>query len=233
MGVLSPESAMSEARHVLYHSFPFRSSRCAWLVAELGVSEQIDTEKGSLHGNAENLNQYQQEVHPYRTIPALKLPSGEVLLESGAICLYLADQFASQAKANNLLPTPEEIGTYYNWLVHATATVDQILEPLYMQLTHTPEEKRNETLIKTQREKFTIFATTLNKHLEGRQWICGDHFTVADCVIGYDVWWASIIKKGELIADYPEIVAYQERLCARDAWKVAFSRAPKPSGGSL
>ena len=52
-----------------------------------------------------------------------------------------------------------------------------------MQLTHTPEEKRNEALIKTQREKFAIFATTLNKHLEGRQWICGDHFTVADCVV--------------------------------------------------
>ena len=105
---------MSESRHVLYHSFPFRSSRCAWLVSELGVSEQIDVEKVSLHGNAEGLNQYQKEVHPYRTIPALKLPSGEVILESGGICLYLADRFASEAKTNNLLPTSEEIGTYYN-----------------------------------------------------------------------------------------------------------------------
>jgi glutathione S-transferase len=52
-----------------------------------------------------------------------------------------------------------------------------------MQLTHTPEERRDEALISKQRKRFTTFARTLNAHLEGKQWICGDHFTVADCVV--------------------------------------------------
>ena len=51
--------------------------------------------------------------------------------------------------------------------------------------------------------------------------------------IGYNVWWASIINKGVLIEDYPEIRAYRDRICEREAWKHVFSRTPKPSGGSL
>lgn len=125
-----------------------------------------------------------------------------------------------------------------------------------MQLTHTPAEKRDNDLIEKKREKFKIFSKTLNDHLQGKEYICGDHFSAADCVvnnscyffvlmflinrnnfltkqIGYNVWWASIINKGELLEDYPDIRAYKERMCSRDAWKKVFCRATKPSGGSI
>ena len=98
---------------VLYHSFPFRSCRCAWLVSEIGVEDDIVIEKVSLHGPAANLDEY-ANVHPYRTIPALRLPSGETLLESGAICLYLADIYSEKLASQGLAPAVSEKANYYN-----------------------------------------------------------------------------------------------------------------------
>jgi glutathione S-transferase len=100
-------------RHVLYHSYPFRSSRCAWVIAELGKESEFEVEKVSLHGNPAALEAY-GEVHPFRTIPALRLPHGELLLESGAICMYVADLYQSEAAARSLLPREGEAGSYFN-----------------------------------------------------------------------------------------------------------------------
>ena len=98
---------------VLYHSFPFRSSRCAWLATELGVEDLIEFHKVSLHGPNAKLDEYAQ-IHPYRTIPALVLPSGDTILESGAICLYFADIYSEKAAERNMIPTAAEKASYFN-----------------------------------------------------------------------------------------------------------------------
>lgn len=48
----------------LYHSFPFRSCRCAWLAEELGVLDDcVEVVPVSLHGpEAKGLTQYKREV---------------------------------------------------------------------------------------------------------------------------------------------------------------------------
>ena len=48
----------------LYHSFPFRSCRCAWLSEELGIlGESVEVISVSLHGtDASGLAQYKREV---------------------------------------------------------------------------------------------------------------------------------------------------------------------------
>lgn len=96
----------------LYHSFPFRSCRCAWLVNELGVSDQVKFVHTKLHGSdARDLMAY-REVHPHGTLPSLALEDGSVLLESSAICLYLAECFVDSS-GQDLLPSPEHISEYY------------------------------------------------------------------------------------------------------------------------
>ena len=97
---------------ILYHSFPFRSCRCAWLVNELGVGDQVTFQHVKLHGsNAEDLMAY-RGVHPHGTIPALKIEDGSVMLESSAICLYLAECFVSPS-GEDLLPLTENAADYY------------------------------------------------------------------------------------------------------------------------
>lgn len=104
-----------------------------------------------------------------------------------------------------------------------------------MQLTHTPEDKRNQALVDSMMRKFTICASVLSSYLSERQYICGDKFTAADCVIGYNVWWASVIQGGVLLEDYPGLKDYLARLKARPAFEKTFvgKKPVRPSGGSL
>lgn len=101
-----------ERRLKLYHSFPFRSCRCAWVVHELGIESQVSFEHVKLHGSdAKDLLAY-REVHPHGTLPSLKLEDESVILESSAICLYLAECFLNPS-GENLLPEPENASEYY------------------------------------------------------------------------------------------------------------------------
>ena len=101
-----------ERKLKLYHSFPFRSCRCAWLVNELGVADYVEFERINIHGSdAQDLMQY-REIHPHGTLPALQLEDGFVLLESSAICLYLAEVFLDPEE-QSLLPDEEHAAHYY------------------------------------------------------------------------------------------------------------------------
>lgn len=96
----------------LYHSFPFRSSRCAWLLAEMGKTEDVEVVSVSLHGpEASDLLTY-RSVHPHGTLPALVLRDGTVLLESSAICLYLAENMTCP-DGSTLLPDKQHQAHYY------------------------------------------------------------------------------------------------------------------------
>lgn len=44
-------------------------------------------------------------------------------------------------------------------------------------------------------------------------------FSAADCVLGYNIWWASVIKDGFLLENYPELLSYLCRLKMRPAFK--------------
>ena len=104
-----------------------------------------------------------------------------------------------------------------------------------MQLTHTPEEQRNQALIDSMMRKFTICANVISNVLSGREYICGDKLTACDCVIGYNIWWASVIQGGALLQEYPVLLDYLARLKSRPAFEKTFKgkRSVKPSGGSL
>ena len=102
----------------LYNSFPFRGTRCAWLLQELNIdpSEEnspVKIQKISLHSPPEILAEYKENVHPYGTIPALLIEEDgkeQTILESAAICLYFAQKFDK-----GLLPSsPEEYPNYFN-----------------------------------------------------------------------------------------------------------------------
>ncbi|XP_077980770.1 glutathione S-transferase GstA-like [Glandiceps talaboti] len=191
----------------LYHSFPFRSVRCAWLVKELGIEDDVEIINFDLHKvDSTELEKYRQEVHPHGTLPALVVNDDYTVLESGAICMYLADVYG------RLVPSRFDRKEYYNWIVYATATIDSVLEPLYIQLTHTPEDKKDHAVIEAMEKKFHVIAKHLESVMENRHWICGASFSAADCVIGYNIWWASHIKKGELMNDYPALLEYSRRL---------------------
>lgn len=104
-----------------------------------------------------------------------------------------------------------------------------------MQLTHTPEAQRNQSLVENMMAKFKLCAEVISTHLQNQEYICGSKFTAADCVIGYNIWWASVIQQGSLLQQYPVLQQYLERLKSRPAFQSTFKgkKPVKPSGGSL
>lgn len=92
------------------HVFPFRSSRCVWLVSELGIQDSVEIVKIDLQ--SQDVVGYRDSVHPHATLPALQLEDGSVLLESAAICLYLAESFLD-FRGQDLLPDEEYAAHYY------------------------------------------------------------------------------------------------------------------------
>ena len=93
-----------------------------------------------------------------------------------------------------------------------------------MQLTHIPEEKRNQSLVDTNLRKFNICCNVISSLLNDRLYVCGSKFTAADCVLGYNIWWASAIHNGELLKEFPVLVQYLERLKERPAFKECMKR---------
>ena len=47
--------------------------------------------------------------------------------------------------------------------------------------------------------------------------------TAADCVLGYNLWWALEMRDGVLLRDYPVIMAYFDRLSRRSAFQRVFN----------
>ena len=74
------EQHTKRARHLkLYHSFPFRSCRCAWLAEELGIlGDSVEVIPISLHGpEAKGLVNYKREVCSIKLVWSYPLPIEE------------------------------------------------------------------------------------------------------------------------------------------------------------
>ncbi|KAL3875735.1 hypothetical protein ACJMK2_033656 [Sinanodonta woodiana] len=205
----------------LYWFDNFRSRRCEWLIAELGV--QSDVELVCLNPqdpNQEKLANY-RKVHPHGTIPAMKLDDETVIIESGAICLYLADLYG------RLVPDLSQKHNYYNFVLYACSTLDEILENLYHQWIDTLLEDQDTELIDKNVRKFQTFGRYFTKVLTGKQYICGNRFTAADCVLGYNIWWASTMRSGVLLNEFPILLDYYDRLQCRSAFQRTFTEELK------
>src|SRR4051812_33078996 len=87
-----------------------RSGKVCWLLNELEVPFEIENlEYKAAHNDPE----YRQR-HPLGQVPALTdLRSQTTLFESGAICLYLADQHPEK----NLIPAAQRAQAY-QWLMY-------------------------------------------------------------------------------------------------------------------
>ncbi|KAL5018931.1 hypothetical protein ScPMuIL_004653 [Solemya velum] len=202
----------------LYHYQPFRSCRCLWLITELQALSDIQViYLDPLSKDKDLVTSYKSKTHPHGTVPALEIEGQDTILESGAICLYLAELY------ERCLPESGHRKNYYNWILYATSTLDSVLELLFEQWYHTPEGDKDNEKINAAIEKFNVFAAYFSKFMKRRDYVCGGRFTAADCVLGYDIWWASQMRDGVLLAGFPVVKTYLDKLRQRYPFQRTFS----------
>lgn len=195
----------------LWHCKDARSFRVLWALEELGLPYELEL----LPFPPRWMKPEFLELNPLGTIPFFT--DGDVrMTESAAICQYLAD------KAGRLRIAPDDprYGDYLNFLHQsdATLTFPQTLVFRYLHLEKP--ENRNPKVAEDYRRWFlarTIWAETALA--DGRQWLCGDDFTVADIAVAYALLFAGNL--GHLAEVGPHLLSFWERCKARDGFQRA------------
>jgi glutathione S-transferase len=201
----SPKERSWKMKIKLYEFGPTRAIRVRWTLQELGVDFEpirVNLLAGE-HRRPEFL-----KINPAGKLPVL-VDGDLVLTESVAIVLYLAEKYPEK----NLLPVGIEARAQVNrWLLFAATELEQ---PLWRISRHTalyPEEERLPKDVSLAGRDFKEMASVLEKHMQGRRFVAADSVTVADFVTAYTLDWSNEAK---LLADFPELMSYMERMYAR------------------
>jgi glutathione S-transferase len=197
----------------LYYVPRTRATRPRWLLEELAVPYELvrlDREK------QENRAEPYLRINPLGHVPALE--DGEVrIIESAAICLYLADKYAPQGFAPP--PSSPLRAEYYQWIVFAMVTLEPPVATVYYN-TMRPDLGMNPELVPPAKARFAQVAPLVEQHVSGREYAVGQTFTAADVVLGAVVDWATRLG---LTGQFPAMAAYGKRMLSRPAAKRAWT----------
>ena len=173
---------------------------------EAGIPVELELVSLNTHQTKSGKDFY--AINPKGYVPTLELSDGQILTEGPAIVQYLADQ-----KPDALLLPPagtRERLRVQEWLNYIGTELHMAFGPLFGKTT--PDEYKTtvkEGLVK----KFAFLA----KHLEGKKFLTGDTFTVADAYLFTILRWSFPMK-----IDLPKALAeYVTRVSERPAVKEA------------
>lgn len=149
-------------------------------------------------------------INEKSAVPVLELDNGERLTEGVAIVQYLADL----KPAAKLAP---QNGTFERARLHEILNyITSEIHKAYTPLFH-PEYGEAATVAYTKKLK-TAFDYIARK-LEGKQYLFGDTFSVADAYLFTVLNWHQFVKLD--LSPWPALVAFQARVAARPAVKDA------------
>lgn len=162
---------------------PSRATRVAWALEEAGADwthEAVDPRSPDYAA-----------INPFGKVPALSI-DGRILTESAACCMWVADAFPAAALAPAL--GTFERADHDRWVHFAISELEQ---PLWVKAKHTfalAEEHRVPGLKPTLIHEFDRAAAVLEQALDGRSFLVGDRFTVADLLNAHTLFWAQQAK---------------------------------------
>jgi glutathione S-transferase len=149
-------------------------------------------------------------ISPKGYVPLLELDDGQRLSEGPAIVQYLADQ----APESGLAPAAGTFPRYrlIEWLNFISTELHKSYSPLFNPAI--PEEAKA-----VYRDKIVGRYKYIDEQLEGRDYVMGDQFTVADAYLFTVTNWAS--RVGVDLSGFARVQAFQARVANRPAVQAA------------
>jgi glutathione S-transferase len=197
----------------LYWCANTRAFRIAWLLEEAGVRyERVAID---IHDSAAKSDPAFRAVSPMGKVPALEDGAAR-LSDSGAICIYVADQY-TEARLAPPVGHPER-ARYLQWITFTNSVIEPAMAEKFGKLEPRPGSFGWGS--------FDLMLATLRSELSRGEWILGDRFCAADVLLGTSAFY---LQQFALIGDDPILGAYAARCQARPAWQraKAFDAAPK------
>ena len=196
----------------LYHCKDARSLRALWTLEEMG----LDYELVNMEFAPRLTQPGYLDINSMGTVPTL-VDGTVTLTESSAMCQYLAEKYGPTELGLDV--SDPQYGEYLNWLYRsdATLTFPQTLVLRYTRLE--PEERRVPQVVADYTQWYYSRLRSVEMALEGRDYLLGDRFTVADIAVGYAVFLGVSLGLDEKYK--PNTTAYLARLMARPAFQRA------------
>ena len=175
---------------------------------EAGIA--FEAEKVDLGSKQTESGADYKAINPKGYVPALRLDDGQLLTEGPAIVQYIADLHPA-AKLAPASGTPARY-RLQEWLNYITAELHKSIGSLFN--AKMPKEWQDQV-------KLGIASRLdfLDKQLEGKAFLTGDGFTVADGYLFTVLGWTKYV--GIDLAKWPPLTAYVERVAQRPAVQAA------------
>jgi len=175
---------------------PHIVSREAGIPVEL---QKVDLKAKKYDGGADYT-----KINAKGYVPALQLDSGQVLTEGPAIVQYLADQKPDARLAPKL--GSFERYQLQEWLNFIGTELHKGFSPLFK--PNTPDEYK-----RIAKENLATRIDWLDKQLDGRDFLMGKNFSVADAYAFTILSWSKPLQID--LSKWPNVTAYLARVGAR------------------
>jgi len=193
-----------------------RSSRCLWMLEELGVPY----ENVPIHFLGDAQKPDFLKINPNGRIPALD-DDGLILFESLAINLHLARKYDG---GKGLWPkSADDQSRAIQWSIWAMTEAEPPVMKMLLNRVFLPEAQRNEAEARAGEQGLAKPVGVLEGALRGRQYLLGDSFSVADLNVHAVLGWTSSIGRMKF-ADTPSVAGWLERCGERPALGRAIGR---------
>ena len=189
-----------------------RSLRSLWLLEELGVEYEhnpIDSQEGAKQPEYLAVNRNGK-------IPALE-DDELVLFESMAINLYLARKYDGGLRPKGA----EDEARAVQWSLWAMTEIEPPLVVILRNGRIALEDERNEPVEKEGEAQLQKPLGVLNNALEGRRYLLGADFSVADLNVASVPSWVRFLKVD--LSAYPNVVRWFRECTSRPALEKAQS----------
>ncbi len=149
-------------------------------------------------------------MNPNGLVPVIEDDHIGVLWESNVIVRYLG----SRHSAGRMYP--DDMNARFNaerWMDWQQTTMNPAGRDAFLQMIRVPEPQRQQKLIDQSVAAMEPLLAMLDAHLATREWMLGDHLTVADIPIACEMhrWWGTPLAH----ASHPNLRRWYDAMLAR------------------
>ena len=196
----------------LFELGPTRSSRARWALLEAGLEFE------SLGNNIDVFKSAElHKVHPLGKLPAAIIDD-QPLFESAAIVTAIADLVPEEMLIAK--PGTWSRNLHYQWVSFALTEMEAFLQSSEINTIDfiLPEEQHVKEIIKQNSTLYRKGAAVLDTVLSDKKFLVDNRFSATDILVSYTVNWG---YDDGLIDDFPNLIAYLERLYERESCTLA------------
>jgi glutathione S-transferase len=205
------------SRLVIYHAESRRSERIVWLCEELGIPYELKYKRGDVAGSFADI----RKINPGMAVAPTVIYNGQLLVESAAIIQVILDREGK----GRLVPavTSSDYPTHMMFMHFAEGTLaaDVVADYRIARAAGGKAPRERET----DGQRAMRYA---NDFLSKHKYFGGADFSAADIMMLFPTSYAIRMNVADA-AKYPNIVAWQDRIQQRPAFKRMLTAA-RPDG---